>query len=76
MPTGQTAKRTVTAYRAVLLKRLRSGTITRRSVSSAERRQYNDLCVYGWVKGEGDKYSLTALGLKILDSYERTAQAA
>lgn len=76
MPTGQTIKKTVTPYRAALLKRLVSGPITRRSANATERRQYNDLCVYGWVKDEGDKFILTALGLQKLDSYERTAQAA
>lgn len=68
MPTGHTTKQTLTPYRAGLLDRLRSGPVARHSVSAVERRQFNDLCLFGWVDDDGRNYLLTDIGAGKLDA--------
>lgn len=77
MPTGHTIKKTLTPYRVGLLNRLRAGPVIRRSVAAPERRQFNDLCLFGWAADDGKSYTLTALGQKKLDTYRigETAEA-
>lgn len=75
MPTGHTTKKTLTPYRASLLDRLQNGPVQRRSISSADRRQFNDLCLFGWADDDGQSFTLTGAGASKLAAY-RSTQAA
>lgn len=76
MPTGRTTKKTMTNYRATLLRRLQGGSIARLSVTATERRQFNELASFGWVIAQGANYALTPIGRERLESFQLTLVAA
>lgn len=76
MPTGHTTKKTMTAYRATLLRRLVDGPVARRTVSAAERRQFNDLVGFGWVADNGSSFTMTETGRNKLNAFQRALVAA
>jgi hypothetical protein len=76
VPTGRTTKKTMTSYRATLLRRLQDGSIARLSVTATERRQFNELASFGWVIADGSNYALTRVGRERLESFQLTLAAA